>query len=38
VEIVTGPFRALRDLKDGDKVREQKEEEKKGEKKDEKKS
>ena len=25
-QIVTGPFRALRDIKDGDKVKEQKEE------------
>jgi HlyD family secretion protein len=29
-EIVTGPFRALRDIKDGSKVREQKEEKKEG--------
>ena len=32
-EIVTGPFRALRDIKDGTKVREQKEEKKKDEEK-----
>jgi HlyD family secretion protein len=32
-EIVTGPFRALRDIKDGSKVREQKEEKKKDEEK-----
>ena len=32
-EIVTGPFRALRELKDGTKIREQKEEKKEGEKK-----
>jgi HlyD family secretion protein len=32
-QIVTGPFRALRDLKDGAKVREQKEEKKDDEKK-----
>ena len=32
-QIVTGPFRALRDIKDGDKVREQKEEKKEDEKK-----
>jgi HlyD family secretion protein len=31
-EIVTGPFRALRDIKDGSKVREQKEEKKDGDK------
>jgi HlyD family secretion protein len=30
-QIVTGPFRALRDIKDGTKIREQKEEKKKGE-------
>jgi HlyD family secretion protein len=33
-EIVTGPFRALRDIKDGSKVREQKEEPKKDEEKE----
>jgi HlyD family secretion protein len=32
-QIVTGPFRALRDIKDGDKVREQKDEKKEDEKK-----
>ena len=32
-QIVTGPFRALREIKDGSKVREQKEEKKEGEKK-----
>jgi HlyD family secretion protein len=32
-QIVTGPFRALRDIKDGAKVREQKEEKKKDEEK-----